>query len=249
MGFEIKRTKPNTPVAAKGMVQEVEPEFFSIVEETQATGIVHPSAKLYATYKAMRYIVDNNIPGDIVECGVLMGRHGVIAGATLKRLKATDRRIFLYDTFAGMTAPTEHDFKAGRKETFEDSKAKFEQLQSGDHNKWCYGPLDQVKKNVFSTGYPKDQFHFVVGSVLDTLPNKNHTAISFLRLDTDFYDSTKHELEHLYSLVSPGGVVTIDDYGSWAGSKKATDEFLAKLPFRPLLVRTDDSQRVFTKPF
>lgn len=85
------------------------------------------------------------------------------------------------------------------------------------------------------------------GDVLETIPNDHHETIAILRLDTDFFEATKWELEHLYKKIVPGGVLIIDDYGSWAGCRKAVDDFLGGLPFRPFLIRTDKSERVLVK--
>src|SRR5438309_9046951 len=99
--------------------------------------------------------------------------------------------------------------------------------QGKDRNEWCYSDLSEVRKNVLSTGYPEDKVVFVKGKVEETIPKTIPSRIALLRLDTDWYESTKNELTHLFHLLAKGGVVIIDDYGYWAGSKKATDEYLS----------------------
>ena len=110
------------------------------------------------------------------------------------------------------------------------------------------GGVETVKSYLEATGYPKENMHFVVGDVCDTLPVQSPPAIAILRLDTDWYKSTLHELTHLYDLVVPGGVVIIDDYGWCTGARQATDEFLARLSFRPMLQRLNQGARLLIKP-
>lgn len=205
--------------------------------------------KLYTTYKITEYLTKNQIPGDFIECGVYKGRQIVMMALTLLKYGDSKREIYLYDTFSGMTKPGEKDFKKHRPqvETSQKNLSKWKNMQNEDHNLYCYAPMDLVKKNVFETGYPKDKIHFEKGDVLKTIPNSSHEKISFLRLDTDWYELTKHELFHLYPLVVSNGVVSIDDYGSWQGAREAIDEFFLSEKFCPLLFRTGPSERAFVK--
>ena len=116
------------------------------------------------------------------------------------------------------------------------------------HKRLDVAPLKLVQANLTSTGYPSDRLHYVVGRVEDTLPDEAPATICLLRLDTDFYESTKHELSTLYPRLVPGGVLIIDDYGSFEGSRKATDEFLRTLPKQILLNRIDSDARIAIKP-
>lgn len=206
------------------------------------------SDKLFTTYKAVEYVVRNDIAGDFVECGVFQGRHVALMALTLLRMGRTDRRLFLYDTFAGMTAPGEQDASRSGRNTVTLNRVRWKELQRGDHNLWCYASLEEVQRHVFRTGYPQDRLQFVVGDIRKTVPNDFHAEIALLRLDTDWYELTAHELEHLYDRVAPGGVVVIDDYGCWEGSRKAVDEFFARRGILPLLCRTDRHERMFLKP-
>ena len=88
----------------------------------------------------------------------------------------------------------------------------------------------------------------VKGKVEDTLPGHAPDHIAVLRLDTDWYASTKHEMEHLYPRLARGGVLIIDDYGHWAGSRQAVDEYLAEHGIHLLLNRTDYTGRMALKP-
>lgn len=176
--------------------------------------------------RAIRYIEAEAVPGDIVECGVWRGGNLALAGAMRERLKF-DRSIWAYDTFAGMTAPTEHDAKPA---AALDVAAKFEAMNRGDRNDWCFAALAEVRRNFAAAAGTNPDLRTIAGPVQDTLrePANLPQEIAILRLDTDFYDSTKIELEVLYPRLSPGGVLIIDDYGEWAGARKAVDEFFGE---------------------
>jgi hypothetical protein len=114
-------------------------------------------------------------------------------------------------------------------------------------NIWCYATLDEVKKNMKSTGYPEDKFKYIQGKVEETIPATVPEKIAVLRLDTDWYESTKHELEHLFPLLNKHGILIIDDYGFWKGSRKAVDEYFAAMGIFPFLNRIDYSGRLYVK--
>jgi hypothetical protein len=98
------------------------------------------------------------------------------------------------------------------------------------------------------TNYPQDKLNYVVGKVEDTIPETLPRKIALLRLDTDWYESTLHELNHLYPLLTEGGVLIIDDYGHWQGAKKAVDEYIEKNKLKILLNRIDYTGRIAIKP-
>jgi O-methyltransferase len=112
---------------------------------------------------------------------------------------------------------------------------------------WCYAALDEVRRNVGEMGYPGEKLHFVQGKVEDTIPGSAPEQIALLRLDTDWYESTRHELIHLYPRLSAGGVLIVDDYGHWQGSRRAVDEWIAQAGVRILLNRIDYTGRVAVK--
>ena len=122
---------------------------------------------------------------------------------------------------------------------------EWEKGQKKDFNEFCFASLGEVKRNLFSTGYPKENIIFVKGKVEETIPKKIPKKISLLRLDTDWYESTKHELVYLYPKISKNGVLIIDDYGHWQGSKKAVDENFKNKSI--LLSRIDYSGRIGIK--
>ena len=178
----------------------------------------------WALYQSIEYIVRNDIPGDIVECGVWSGGSMLLAAHALMHFGDTSRRIFLYDTFSGMPKPDDLDLRWDGVPTL----PTWERFQQ-DGRKWGYGGTqDHVREVVFSSGYPTDKFVFVEGMVEATLPATRPAQVSLLRLDTDLYSSTYHELVHLYPVLSVGGVLIIDDYGWLLGAQMATDRFIAE---------------------
>lgn len=199
--------------------------------------------RLYALRKSVEYIVKNEIPGDFVECGVWRGGSSMMAAMTFKEMKSL-RDLHLFDTFEGMTAPTINDVSI----TGQTAEAQLKTESKADPTSvWCVASLDEVKANLASTGYPKDLVHFHKGMVESTIPQNSPSQISILRLDTDWYESTRHELEHLYSRLSVGGVLIIDDYGHWQGARKATDEFFLSKASPILLNRVDYTGRIGIK--
>lgn len=220
---------------------DIDPAFFQI---QAAVGIrtMTSRERQYALYQAVNYVVDNHIEGDIVECGVWKGGSSMISALALKNKGQIDRKLYLYDTFAGMSAPTKEDVSLHGTQ----AQGKWEAFADGDKNLWDYASLQEVKDNLESTGYPKNNLVFVPGKVEDTIPAKMPERIALLRLDTDWYASTKHELEHLFPLLVPGGVLIIDDYGHWKGARQAVDEYLSTQP--PIfLARIDYTGRIGIK--
>ena len=198
------------------------PEFEEIYEKCRMYTMTS-RAKMFILYKTVLYILDAGIPGDFVECGVWKGGSMMLVAYTLLARGKDDRKIYLYDTFEGLPMPSKEDYVLkNNKSAFK----KWQEKQKRDHNEWCFSPLEEVEENMHSTGYPKDKLIFVKGKVEETIPQTIPREISILRLDTDWYESTKHELIHLYPLLAMHGVVILDDYGYWAGTTKATDEYI-----------------------
>lgn len=224
---------------------DMEPEFLELHElcrEQTMTSL----ERMYALWSATRHAVENELPGAFVECGVWRGGSVMLMAATLLRLGDTSRDLWLYDTFGGMTAPGIDDVQtmSGRAA----AEILVEHARTLDDPFWGISPRDAVERNLRRAGYPFERFHFVEGDVLTTLPASAPERIALLRLDTDWYASTRHELEQLYPRLVPGGVLIVDDYGYWRGAKKATDEYLSTLHPRPLLHRIDYTGRVCVKP-
>lgn len=200
------------------------------------------SDKLFGLITAVRYVVEHDIPGDIVECGVWRGGSMQAAAMALLQAGSTSRDLYLFDTFEGMPPPSEVDRRR-------DGRSAAELLASADKDApvWAVADLDDVRQGMEAVGYPADKVHYVKGLVEDTVPDQAPDVISILRLDTDWYASTRHELTHLYPRLSSGGVLIIDDYGYWQGSRKAVEEFLAETGARLLLTRISGG-RLAVKP-
>ena len=195
--------------------------------------------KMYELYKAVEYIVHSNIKGDFVECGVWKGGSVMLMALTLRELGVTNRNIYLYDTFEGMSEPTHEDH------LLSDSAVNANAMLKKRPVYKCISSLAEVKSNMKSTAYPFEMLHFVKGKVEDTIPGTLPSEIALLRLDTDWYASTMHELHYLYPKVSKQGVVILDDYGYWAGQKKAVDEYFAAKSF--FFTGTSDGGRMGVK--
>ncbi len=193
--------------------------------------------RLYALYQAGRYLLNNPVEGAIVECGVFKGASIILLAELFKNASQCEKEIFLYDTFEGWPAQTAQD-------------KRFSQKPLTKQTAWGQSAPDlaSVRKNVEATGYPKEKFVFVKGKVEETIPASVPEKISLLRLDTDGYDSTRHELIHLYPLLSEGGILIIDDYGHWEGAKKAVDEYFTEKKITMLLNHIDYTGRIGIKP-
>jgi len=224
---------------------DLEPEFLELYAPC-AGRTMTSIERMYALYKAMRYLIDARVPGDLVECGVWRGGSVMLMAATLLRFGTSNRVIWLYDTFDGMTPPSVEDVQemSGRPA----SEILAEHERSLDDPFWGVAPRAHVEDNLRRTGYPMERLRLVEGNVLTTIPEEAPERIALLRLDTDWYRSTSHELHHLYPRLTRGGVLLVDDYGYWRGARKATDEYLATLPTPPLLNRIDFTGRIGVKP-
>jgi hypothetical protein len=199
-------------------------------------------ARVFALVVAVRYVVDHRVDGAMVECGVWRGGSMQAVARTLLERGTSDRDLHLFDTFEGMPPPTDEDRRLG-------GPAARELLERSPRtaNVWAVAGLADVRAGMSRTGYPGDRIRYHPGRVQDTLPSQAPERIALLRLDTDWYESTRHELAHLYHRLTPGAVIIIDDYDYWEGSRRAVDEFIAAGRHRLLLVPVD-SARVAVKP-
>jgi len=239
-GFDIVRfSKPDDqPLDGIGDLTDVEQK---VLEASREFTMTSP-ARMASLVHAMRYVIENDIPGDITECGVWRGGSMMIIAKMLIASGDTSRSLYLYDTYEGMSEPTEADTHGG-----ESAAAQLDRAPKGT-GIWCEASIEDVRANVLSTGYPEENIHFLKGKVEDTIPATLPGDLALLRLDTDWYESTKHELLHLYPLLSSKGILIIDDYGYWEGARKAVDEYFAKFPQAPFLHRIDNTGRLVVNP-
>ncbi|MBL1140646.1 MAG: macrocin O-methyltransferase [Proteobacteria bacterium] len=200
--------------------------------------------RIWTLIEAVKYIVKNDIEGALVECGVWKGGSAMTMALTLSEMDEDSREIFLYDTYTGMSAPSDEDVSnlwGKASDTFCATST------SEDTSDWCLSPLEEVKNNLKKTSYPQEKIRYIKGKVEDTIPELIPDKIALLRLDTDWYKSTKHELIYLFPKLSKNGILIIDDYGCWEGAKKAVDEYITENNLCLFLGRIDSSARIAVK--
>jgi len=224
---------------------DMEKDFLELWEDVKAYTMTSIE-RGYALYGAVKYIVENNVPGDFVECGVWKGGSCMLMARTLLEIGDTARNIYLYDTFNGMTEPSDEDVIAWNGKPVKDKWQTDREGRTSYFTSWAVS-LQAVQRNLNSTGYPTENIFYVTGDVRDTLRTVRHERIACLRLDTDWYDTTALELERLYPRLVPGGILILDDYGHFKGAKKAVDEYFRKLPASPYLSRVDYTGRIGIK--
>lgn len=242
-GPERLTRKPAKPGPREGRIpKDIDDAARAVIEAVRPFTMTN-AEKLYGLIQSVRYIARHEIPGDIVECGVWRGGSMQAVARTLLEAGDESRELYLFDTFEGMSEPTEDDVRR-------DGRHASELMEATDKSSWVWAvaSLEDVQAGFEQVPYPKDKLHYVVGKVEETIPAGLPEQIAILRLDTDWYESTKHELDHAYSRLSPGGILIIDDYGHWAGSRKATDEFVGALD-EPLLLLRLSQGRIAVKPF
>jgi O-methyltransferase len=214
--------------------------FREVYERVAPFTMTHPE-RLYALHEAVKYVVRADVGGAFVECGVWRGGSSMMAALAFQSCGDL-RNLYLFDTFEGMPPPSATDRRVKTGEHA--SSLLVRDDLEGDHTRAVAG-LAEVRRNLDSTGYPLERLHFVKGMVEETIPGQAPEQISVLRLDTDWYESTRHELEHLYPRLVPGGVLILDDYGYWQGARQAVDEYFAERPV--LLNRIDNESRLVVR--
>jgi O-methyltransferase len=242
----LRRRAPGTGAPGLGDVEEHNRPIVERCLPETMTGHL----RLEATVEAVRYCVARDVPGAFVECGVWRGGSLLAMTLTLLELGVRDREIYGFDTFEGMTEPTEHDVA---RDGSSDALAEWRAAQERGERPWSglFGAdkfdMESVRATVTDSGYPAERIHLVEGEVEQTLPDEAPDRIALLRLDTDWYRSTRHELNHLYPRLSDGGVLIVDDYGHWQGARKAVDQYFASEAEPLLLNRIDYTGRIAVK--
>lgn len=242
LGYDIIHTDES----GRERFPEATPAELAIMREA-APFTLTSMERRWALVQAVKYIVGRNIEGAFVEAGVWRGGSAFVGARMLAQLGHADREMWLYDTYEGMSAPTEDDVAA---QTGANAAVKFSATQTGeDSADWCRASLQDVQNTMRISGYPAEKMHYVVGKVEDTLAvaGQYPEKIALLRLDTDWYESTKAEMEILFPRLVPGGILIIDDYGHWQGAKKAVDEYLEREGLTYLMTRIDYTGRMLIK--
>lgn len=241
--FRKKKNKNQTvdvTAELRARLPDATPEFIDIIRSVQPYTMTSPE-RVMALCSAVDYILQNQIEGAFVECGVWRGGSMAAVARTLLNRGVSDRPLWLYDTFEGMSEPTDKDIDfLGKTATHlletedpQDSKSV-----------WCRSSIDQVRKVMGQTTYPSQQVNLVEGKVEETLLQHRPGRIALLRLDTDWYESTRLELEMLFPLLSPGGVLIIDDFGHWQGCRRAVEEYFREHRVSMMLNRIDYTGRI-----
>lgn len=205
--------------------------------------------RILAVIDAVRYCVARRVPGAFAECGVWRGGSCLAMVLTLQELGVSDRDIYLYDTFTGMTEPGYADVSELDGPALSIwRKAKQDGLQPWEE---VFGPAvfnqSSVRSLLAETRYPDDRLRLIRGRVEETLPAAAPDELALLRLDTDWYESTRHELIHLFPRLSKSGVLIIDDYGHWQGARRAVDEYFSSAHPTLLMCRADYTGRIAVK--
>ena len=198
-----------------------------------------PLVRRWNLIKSLHYINQNKLEGDIVECGIWRGGNLFLAKKIQDLYYKNIKRTFYgYDTFEGMPEPSVYD---GEK------VVQIYKIFLKKGERWTEASLDDVENSIKKLFLSLDDFNLVKGKVEDTLINKKNlpSKISLLRLDTDFYESTKVELEILYPLLVQKGVLIIDDYGDFIGCRKAVDDYF--FDKNVLMISIDKSCRIIIK--
>jgi hypothetical protein len=223
---------------------DMEPVFLELYERCKPFTMTSIE-RLYSLYKSVEYLSASGIPGDLVECGVWRGGSCMLMALVLLKLRDTGRRIIMFDTFEGHPRPdAERDVDLWGNRAADEWQRR---EASGTTAEWGFAALAETQANLRSTGYPADQLVFVKGMVEATVPQNAPECLALLRLDTDWYESTRAALQHLYPKLTPGGVLIIDDYGHYKGQRQAVDAYLREIGSTPLLHRIDYSCRVMIK--
>lgn len=228
---ELRRLIPEITEIERNWIRRCRPYTMTSVE------------RQWALIQAIRYLEAEAIVGDIVECGVWRGGNLILAGL-MRREFAFDRKIIGFDTFTGMSAPTSRDV---HQRTGKLAEKRFGQLRRDGYTNWCYAPESEVF-SAFERETGSSDLCLIKGKCEETLGDTANLPdrIALLRLDTDWYESTRAELDVLYPRLSPGGVLIMDDYGHWQGAKQAVDEFFEG--HFAWLHRVDYTCRLYIKP-
>ena len=191
-----------------------------LINETETRGLSLTSRpRKAATVFLAKAAVESCIPGDIVETGTYTGGTSAMIMRTLMDLDDCGRKFWAFDSFQGFPdistkdgagADVPPNMKVGALGEFPVSQEVFEQNLKA-LNAWDL--RIHVVKGFFNESIPR---------VSSQIP-----SIAFLRLDGDLYESTIQPLNLLYDKVNVGGLIYVDDYGSFYGCRRAIDEFRA----------------------
>lgn len=238
-GYRLTELRFDRPPAELGV------EVIELINEVHSKILTHSSKqRLYATALAIEYVKRKGLSGAFVECGIWKGGNALVAKKAADAI-GDSREFFLYDTYTGHLPPGERDV------SLENGTHAVEKYQTivESSGSWGAVSVEEVKENFHSHGVSLKNVNFIAGDMMATLldPSLIPGRVSVLRLDTDWYEPTKLQLETFWPILEKGGVLLLDDYGHWAGSKAAVDEYFAENGIDVFLTFTDWSGRAAVK--
>lgn len=240
-GYEIRKSSRDQSLLG---FDDVDLEILRAVQNRSLTSPI----RILNAMNAARYVAANGIEGAIVECGVWRGGTCMAMAKALMAIDACDYDIYLFDTFAGMTRPGKEDIRIldGQAAEGLDWSLRETDEKNGSYiaGVTAFSSLSDVMSGMLETGYPTERIHFVEGDILETFHTSAPETIAVLRLDTDWYESTIHELRIGWPKIPRGGVLILDDYDYWEGARRATEEFFRDESLEPFLMRMDEGRIV-----
>ncbi|MBV9040820.1 MAG: class I SAM-dependent methyltransferase [Acidimicrobiia bacterium] len=240
-----RRLEEAPPAAGVDDLSETDARIVAAVQPHTMT----PPARVAALLRAIDYVERRGLPGAYVECGVWRGGSVLAMVLKLLDLGVTTRHVYAFDSFEGMPEPTSADTSRYSGVALDEWRA----AREARRRPWAemFDPasfnVDAVRGLLLANGYPAGALHVEAGRVEETIPGAAPDELALLRLDTDWYESTRHELVHLYPRLVTGGVLIIDDYGHWEGCRRAVDEYFANESPPILLTPVDYTCRIGVK--
>jgi hypothetical protein len=178
-------------------------------------------------------VLERRVAGDLIETGVWRGGATIFMRGVLKAYGATDRTVWVADSFAGLPEPDADRFPV-------EARVHHGAVMKKGYRHFAVG-IDEVKRNFQAYSLLDTQVRFLPGWFKDTLPSAPIPSLAILRLDGDYYESTMDALIHLYNRLSVGGYAIVDDYGedSWTYCRKAVEDFRRDRGIQDPLLRVD----------
>ena len=244
---ELERTDDHQTIPVQDKLRSemstLEPDFLALYKQcSQYTRTSWET--LYALYKSIQYIVANRIPGDMLESGVSGGGSMKLVAHLLLSLGDSDRTLFLYDPIEVVTEP-ESDLRLelSRNSAIGDQP----EIERRDVKSRTV-PVEGIREIIAASGYPIEKVKVISNAIENTIPATISQRFALLRLQTNWYPSTKREMELLYPRLSPRGILILDSYGHYQGVCRGVDEYMSRLKEKPLLQRIDYACRLAVKP-
>ena len=224
--------------------RDMEPDFHEIQARCRAYTMTSME-RMYAMWQSVHHILNQGVPGAIVECGVWRGGSMMIAAHVLVQRGEANRDLYLFDTYEGLPRPdAEKDVDLWGNRAIDGWTPH---ARGSEQSDWARASQEEVEENLASTGYPRERLHLIKGMVEKTVPDQAPKNIALLRVDTDWESSTLHLLEHLYPRLQNIGILLLDDYGHFLGARRAADTYFQNIKKPVLKMRIDYTGRLILK--